>query len=96
MTFSDQGTDVKTSATGETLSSGNLTILIYNVSSGGTALFNQTILENETSNVTAPINVTEEVVEEGYSSPITGEVVGTNDQDSIITKLIGFKGGLFN
>ena len=37
----------------------------------------------------------EPVVEEVYSSPITGAVVGANNQDNIISRFFGFIGGLF-
>lgn len=43
--MSDQGTDVRDKNTGNLLDLGNLTILVYDVSSGGSALYNQTFPE---------------------------------------------------
>ena len=48
---SDQGTDVKNKTTGQLLELGNLTIRIYNASSGGNLIFDQTftdVIANET------------------------------------------------
>ncbi len=42
--LSDQGTDVKNIATGNVLTSGNLTIKIYDSSVGGTLVYNNSFL----------------------------------------------------
>jgi len=47
--LSDQGTEVRTSATGGLLEEGNLTILIYDAASGGSLIYSNTFVNNITN-----------------------------------------------
>ena len=44
--LSDQGTDIKVISTGNLVDGGNLTILIYESSSGGSAIYSKTFVNN--------------------------------------------------